>query len=103
MEITTIHSWNEFDAVARDLDGWAFRGQRDAQWPLLSSLSRHLKDFVPDKTCWRERKTRAIQIFRRKSHNYVSKSLILDDQVRSLALLLHLGASTQLLYFTYSQ
>ena len=24
------------------LDGWAFRGQQDARWPLLSSLARYL-------------------------------------------------------------
>ena len=102
MEITTIHNWNEFDAVARDLDGWAFRGQRDAEWPLLSSLSRHLKDFVPDKTCWRERESRAIRIFRRKAHNYVSDLRILDDDVRCLALMQHHGAPTRLLDFTKS-
>ena len=102
MEITTIHSWNEFDAVARDLDGWAFRGQRDAEWPLLSSLSRHLKDFVADKTCWRERESRAIRIFRRKAHNYVSDLRILDDDLRCLALMQHHGAPTRLLDFTKS-
>src|SRR5436305_9002283 len=102
MEITTIHSWNEFDAVARDLDGWAFRGQRDAEWPLLSSLSRHLKDFVADKTCWRERESRAIRIFRRKAHNYVSDLRILDDDLRCLAMMQHHGAPTRLLDFTKS-
>ena len=49
MEVTTIQSWGEFDSLARDLDGWAFRGQRDADWSLLSSLSRHLKNLYPTK------------------------------------------------------
>ena len=102
MDVTTIHNWDEFDAVARELDGWAFRGQRDANWQLFSSLSRHLKDFVPDASCWQERESRAIRIFRRKAHNYITDLRILDDDLRCLALMQHHGAPTRLLDFTKS-
>lgn len=102
METQTIKTWDEFVAVTASLDGWAFRGQRDARWPLLSLLSRHLHDFVPDKTEWRQREERAIRVFRRKAHNYVSDSRILEDDLRCLALMQHHGAPTRLLDFTKS-
>ncbi len=102
MDVTAIHSWDEFDSIARDLDGWAFRGQRDAGWQLFSSLSRHLKDFVPDRSCWQERESRAIRIFRRKAHNYIPDLRILDDDLRCLALMQHHGAPTRLIDFTKS-
>ncbi len=102
MDEKSIRSWDEFFSVAETLDGWAFRGQRDVEWELFSSLSRHLQNFVPDKTCWEEREARAIRIFRRKAHNYVSFPRILDDDLRCLALMQHHGAPTRLLDFTKS-
>ncbi len=102
MEVDTIESWDEFDALARDLDGWAFRGQRKACWKLFSSLSRHLQDFVPDRVLWKKREARAIRIFRRKAHNYIDDLRTLDDDLRCLALMQHHGAPTRLLDFTKS-
>ena len=102
MDEQTVSSWDDFVANARSLDGWAFRGQRDASWPLLSSLSRKLSNFVPDKACWQEREARAIRIFRRKAHNYISDLRILADDLRCLALMQHHGAPTRLLDFTKS-
>jgi hypothetical protein len=102
MKAEVISSWDEFTELARTLDGWAFRGQRDADWQLFSSLSRHLRTFVSDQTCWQEREARAIRVFRRKAHNYVSDLRVLDDDVRCLALMQHHGAPTRLLDFTKS-
>lgn len=102
MDVDTIVTWDDFVSVAADLDGWAFRGQRDADWQLFSSLSRHLRTHVPDHGCWQERETRAIRIFRRKAHNYITDLRILDDDVRCLALMQHHGAPTRLLDFTKS-
>jgi hypothetical protein len=102
MEEQTVDSWDEFVSDAQSLDGWAFRGQRDASWPLFSSLSRKLSNFVPDKGCWQEREARASRIFQRKAHNYISDLRILDDKLRCLALMQHHGAPTRLLDFTKS-
>jgi len=102
METQTITSWDEFVEVTASLDGWAFRGQREAGWSLYSSLSRHLRDFVPDRTEWQQREERAIRVFRRKAHNYVSDSRVLEDDLRCLALMQHHGAPTRLLDFTKS-
>ena len=74
-----VSSWNEFVYLTAELDGWAFRGQQDAKWALLSSLSRYLEAFIPDRSVWRTREECAIRIFRRKAHNYISNAEALDD------------------------
>jgi hypothetical protein len=102
LEQVEISSWNEFVSLSSELDGWAFRGQQDAGWALLSSLSRYLDAFVPDKSTWRIREERAIRIFRRKAHNYLTEATVLDDDLRCLALMQHHGAPTRLLDFTKS-
>lgn len=102
MEEIRIEHWGDFEKVAVELDGWAFRGQRKANWLLNSSLSRHLANFVPEKSEWQERETRAIRVFRRKAHNYLGVSDALEDDLRCLALMQHHGAPTRLLDFTKS-
>lgn len=89
-------------ALSAALDGWAFRGQQDAGWPLISSLSRYLQAFVKDRSTWRIREERALRIFRRKAHNYIPNAAILDDDLRCLTLMQHHGAPTRLLDFTKS-
>jgi hypothetical protein len=102
MEALDVSNWNEFMSLSERLDGWAFRGQQEAHWPLLSSLSRYLEAFIPDKSSWRVREERAIRIFRRKAHNYLGDSSVLDNDLRCLALMQHHGAPTRLLDFTKS-
>lgn len=102
MEAITVNTWDEFVALGSALDGWAFRGQQDARWPLLSSLSRYLNAFIADRGTWRLREERAIRIFRRKAHNYLSDPSVLNNDLRCLALMQHHGAPTRLLDFTKS-
>jgi hypothetical protein len=102
MQAISVSTWNEFVALSAELDGWAFRGQQDANWALLSSLSRYLESFIPDKASWRLREERAIRIFRRKAHNYLPDPSVLDNDLRCLALMQHHGAPTRLLDFTKS-
>lgn len=102
MEQISVSSWSEFMALSTKLDGWAFRGQKDARWPLLTSLERYLAAYLPDRSSWREREERAIRIFRRKAHNYLSDPSVLDNDLRCLALMQHHGAPTRLLDFTKS-
>lgn len=102
MEEISVSTWDEFVAISSALDGWAFRGQQDARWELLSSLSRYLAAFIPDRSTWRLREERAIRIFRRKAHNYLSDPSALSNDLRCLALMQHHGAPTRLLDFTKS-
>ncbi|MEC4721892.1 FRG domain-containing protein [Noviherbaspirillum sp. CPCC 100848] len=102
MEDILVSDWNDFVALSGELDGWAFRGQQDARWPLVSSLSRYLGAFIPDRSTWRSREERAIRIFRRKAHNYLPDRHVLDNDLRCLALMQHHGAPTRLLDFTKS-
>lgn len=102
LEEITVSTWDEFVSISSALDGWAFRGQQDARWPLLSSLSRYLDAFIPDKSTWRLREERAIRIFRRKAHNYLADSSVLSNDLRCIALMQHHGAPTRLLDFTKS-
>jgi hypothetical protein len=102
MEELQIESWSQFVELGAELDGWAFRGHRDAYWPLYSSLSRHLQNFVPDRGSWQGREKRAIRIFRRKAHNYLSDESVLAEDLRCAALMQHHGAPTRLLDFTKS-
>jgi len=102
MEEVRVKSWIDFVALSSELDGWAFRGQQDARWPLLTSLSRYLNAYIPDHASWRLREERAIRIFRRKAHNYLGDPSVLDNALRCLALMQHHGAPTRLLDFTKS-
>ena len=102
MDTIHINSWNEFVSLTSECDGWAFRGLPNADWQLMSSLSRYLRSFVPDTASWRQREERALRIFRRKAHNYLPDASVLDDDIRCLALMQHHGAPTRLLDFTKS-
>jgi hypothetical protein len=102
MDIIHIASWDEFVSLTSECDGWAFRGLPDADWQLMSSLSRYLQSFVPDMASWRQREERALRIFRRKAHNYLPDARVLADDVRCLALMQHHGAPTRMLDFTKS-
>lgn len=102
MDVITVASWEEFQSCTDELDGWAFRGQVHADWPLMSSLSRRLAAFCPDEDQWRLREERAVRIFRRKAHNYLQDGTIVADTLRCLAMMQHHGAPTRLLDFTKS-
>ncbi len=97
-----IADWGAFNRYIDGRDGWAFRGQSDATWPLLSSLSRRLRESGADRGTWAEREERAIRIFRRKAHIYLPDRSVLQDALRCLAMMQHHGAPTRLLDFTKS-
>jgi len=102
MKEVRVHSWSQFNDYLANRDGWAFRGQTDASWPLLSSLPRRLLKNHVHRDEWRQREERAIRIFRRKAHVYLPDKSVLDDDLRCLAMMQHHGAPTRLLDFTKS-
>jgi hypothetical protein len=102
MKVVRLTRWAEFVEHTDALEGWAFRGQISAQWPLVPSLTRRLQQFSPDPRLWPLRESRAMRIFRRKAHIYLADRTALEDELRCLALMQHHGASTRLLDFTKS-
>lgn len=103
MKIENVNSWQEFlDIVeAPELHGWAFRGQRKANWPIVSSLTRYLERYVPTEL-WVEQEHRSIRVFKRKAHYFLNDASALQDGFRCLALMQHHGAPTRLIDLTKS-
>jgi FRG domain len=97
-----VSTWSEFNAWNASRDGWAFRGEHDASWPLISSLARRLAQMKVPRALWREREERALRVFRRKAHVYLPDRSVLEDTLRCLAMMQHHGAPTRLLDFTKS-
>lgn len=102
MQVIRVSHWSEFVSHTESKDGWAFRGETSAQWPLVSFLTRRLETYCPDRTLWPLREERALRVFRRKAHIYLSDRAALEDDLRCLALMQHHGAPTRLLDFTKS-
>lgn len=102
MKEVLVQSWSQFNDYIATRDGWAFRGQADASWPLLSALPRRLLQHNVPRDQWHQREERAIRIFRRKAHVYLPDKSMLDDDLRCLAMMQHHGAPTRLLDFTKS-
>ncbi|MFM7965125.1 MAG: FRG domain-containing protein [Betaproteobacteria bacterium] len=102
MREIVMSNWSEFVQRVDELEGWAFRGESEAAWPLQTALARRLSAYCPDKTLWPLRETRALRVFRRKGHIYLNDSSTLRDDLRTLALMQHHGAPTRLLDFTKS-
>lgn len=102
--IHRVESWEEFlGYITRaPYSNWAFRGERDARWPLYSSLSRYLMNFHVAPKAWPEQERRIIRIFKRKAHQFLDRPPDLDDDFQWLALMQHHGAPTRLIDFTWS-
>ncbi len=102
MKVVRLERWSEFVEHTEALEGWAFRGQQGADWPLVSSLTRRLRTYCPDPRLWPLREARAMRIFRRKAHIHLRDHTALEDDLRCLAMMQHHGAATRLLDFTKS-
>lgn len=97
-----VETWDQFNDWNAAHDGWAFRGEEHASWPLVSSLARRLMQMSVPRALWREREERAVRVFRRKAHVYLPDRSVLADTLRCLAMMQHHGAPTRLLDFTKS-
>ncbi len=102
--VRRVGSWEELLALITDTpySNWAFRGQRDARWRLLSRLSRYLRDFHIHPRAWAEQEERILRIFKRKAHHFLAQPPERDDEFQWLSLMQHHGAPTRLLDFTWS-
>jgi FRG domain len=101
-----VEEFSSWDALGKRLagpkyKGWAFRGQADAGWFLMSTLDRYLDAYI-DKKYWQAQEERIKRIFRRKAHLFLSHIPEPSDTFQWLALMQHHGAPTRLLDFTWS-
>lgn len=102
--VVRVESWDDFLKSMTDLRyaHWAFRGERDARWPLYSSISRYFHSFHVNPEAWPEQERRILRIFKRKAHVYLEQPPSPDDDFQWLALMQHHGAPTRLIDFTWS-
>ena len=103
-DVVAIGSWDEFQKTVAGpaYKSWAFRGQENADWPVFSSLSRHLRDFHVDPSAWATQEERIVRVFKRKAHLYLDHVPDPEDDFQWLALMQHHGSPTRLLDFTWS-
>jgi hypothetical protein len=102
--VVRLESWDDFlkAMTGTRYAHWAFRGERDARWPLYTTLSRYFQNFGVHPDAWPEQERRILRIFKRKAHVYVDQPPSPDDDFQWLALMQHHGAPTRLLDFTWS-
>ncbi len=110
MHTTRIESWSEFVDY---LDGYMnrsigvpryfFRGQSNAEWGLLPSLTRYCKDRNLQWALKHELKI--LRMFREEAHNHLSTPLLPSDQKKVAVwwpVMQHYGAPTRLLDWSNS-
>lgn len=127
-ECKTISDWdelyNEYKTYYESGRQWIFRGQRNSEWKLRTSLERTIIKFCGDASSEQEKdlvynnistdrlgskrwnvsdiEKRLFREFQRKSHHYISNPPASKNRLEWLTLMQHYGAPTRLLDFTYS-
>ncbi len=103
-EVVRISSWKKFEALVTSerFRSWGFRGQSNAEWPLESSLVRHLKFAGIHRDAWVRQEARAFRIFQRKAHLFLQHVPPEGDSFQWLSIMQHHGAPTRLLDVTWS-
>src|ERR1043166_1290379 len=98
-----VSSWSEFDNIVTDnFQSWAFRGQRNTNWLLESTLQRYLTKAKIHPSRWQIQEQRILRVFKRKANHFLTHLIPDDDDFQWLALMQHHGAPTRLLDFTWS-
>jgi len=101
-KVERLSSWDEYvERIEKSYVGWAFRGQADGTWRLMSTLGRYLNAYIEEKY-WEAQEERIARIFQRKGHLFLTHIPDRSDTFQWLALMQHHGAPTRLLDFTWS-
>lgn len=97
-----LPKWDDVRQVAMQMDGWVFRGQRDARWALTTSFERGAQRRRLDTMHWRRMERKVIREFQRRAHQYGDEGVRDGDLLEWVALLQHHGGPTRLLDFSHS-
>jgi hypothetical protein len=100
--VVEASSWGEAKEICTPLALWAFRGQRQADWNLETSLHRHAIGTDYDFAYLRNRENWMLHNFRRFAHGYLSLLPPDDSLLEWLSIIQHYGGPTRLLDFTHS-
>jgi hypothetical protein len=93
------NSFADLETFATVHRGWLFRGMRDPNWPLETSLERASKRCGKSSV---EYEQRVVREFRRHAHTFLHRIPNEMNELEWLALMQHYGAPTRLLDFTRS-
>jgi hypothetical protein len=97
---TVLSSWSEIHSYARP--SWIYRGQRSAEWELVTSLERccDREEVVDSDRLRLEKELR--RDFQRVYHQYAQHIPAQESLIEWTSLMQHHGAPTRLLDFSYS-
>lgn len=99
-------SWQELTAWLSELQGsWCFRGQRESEWPLRTSLDRAVLVTTPSGHQYLGRRPIERELlfrFQQQAHQFIRHVPPDDDKASWWALMQHYGVPTRLLDWTRS-
>jgi hypothetical protein len=96
---TTADTLDDLDIFARNHHDWLFRGQRNPDWLLETSLEKASRRCGISQ---KEYEKAVVREFQRHAHAYLHRVPNSNDYVEWLALMQHHGAPTRFLDFTLS-
>ena len=104
IQTTVIHvsDWEKARRIGKLLERWLFRGQRNAEWPLKSSLERAYESRGFSFTQTRTIEELILMDFKSAAHLFSESVPEAEDTIAWLSLLRHHGGPTRLLDFTES-
>jgi hypothetical protein len=103
-----INNWSDFAGVMvnRQYRRYIYRGQKDSDWKLVTTLKRALIQLEIHHRYWEVREKSLIETFQRRAHMYLRRLPPIDKKTENwlewLSVMQHYGAPTRLLDWTYS-
>jgi hypothetical protein len=98
-------SWDDFLRWVNKLNGWCFRGQREAAWPLTTSLDRSVFRQLRDGHYHLHREPEERELlfrFQQQAHQYLPRIPASEDWCSWFALMQHYGVPTRFVDWTIS-
>jgi hypothetical protein len=104
MKVMTLrlNTWSEARIIADELDGWTFRGQRDAALSLGTTLQRASQPGQATSVLLTNIEQQIIEEFQWRAHHFLPDPPPLERPIEWIGLIQHLGGPTRLLDFTSS-